>query len=346
MPIGSLLALAFSAAFAAGDPPKAPAADAPCCRALAFWTRRGFGERAPLGEKISAAPPELVAYIAEQNRKDGWPNVPQPIPLDPKFAEEFRRAVGELPHEAVAAANAKLLGVFVVEDFGGTGYTEEVLDERGRPVAAIMMLDPSQLGRTANEWASWKESTTFGLAPPFELRARIEAAARDDAAHALQFIVLHELGHALSVGSTWVPSWHQGAKSIGSVGAWSFSRLSWTLRKGRWAASAQEELPEIQRLHFYRKPSAPDRELAGESVALTYEHLEKTDFPTLYAATNPYDDFAESYASYVHVVLMHRPYEVDVLRDGRLVHSFGSCWDAPRCLKKREALERILTGRN
>ena len=77
----------------------------------------------------------------------------------------------------------------------------------------------------------------------------------------------------------------------------------------------------------------------------TYAALEKTNFPTLYAATNPFDDFAESFASYVHTVLMRKPFAVRIYRDGRLEKEYGSCWDQPRCAEKRKILEGLLAPR-
>jgi molybdopterin-binding protein len=53
---------------------------------------------------------------------------------------------------------------------------------------------------------------------------------------------------------------------------------------------------------------------AGQMVA-TYESLERTNFVTLYAATHPADDFAEAFASYVHGVLMGRPWEISIARE-------------------------------
>jgi len=74
----------------------------------------------------------------------------------------------------------------------------------------------------------------------------------------------------------------------------------------------------------------------------TYDNLEKTNFPSLYAATQPGDDFAEAFASYVHVVLQRRPWQILIYQDGALRKEFGACWDEPRCAAKRALLEQLL----
>ena len=74
----------------------------------------------------------------------------------------------------------------------------------------------------------------------------------------------------------------------------------------------------------------------------TYRQLQNTSFPTLYAATNWGDDFAESFANYVHVVLAKRPFEILVEQDGVTQLKYGACWEEARCQEKRKILEAYL----
>ncbi|MBC7469468.1 MAG: hypothetical protein H7322_09100 [Ramlibacter sp.] len=74
----------------------------------------------------------------------------------------------------------------------------------------------------------------------------------------------------------------------------------------------------------------------------TYASLEETNFPSLYAATAPGDDFAEAFASYVHVVLLRRPWEIALSQGGKVVKVVRSCWDQPRCAAKRAVMEQLL----
>jgi hypothetical protein len=73
-----------------------------------------------------------------------------------------------------------------------------------------------------------------------------------------------------------------------------------------------------------------------------YGELAKTNFPSLYAATRPGDDFAESFASYVHTVVLKRPWDITIAHDGEVVTHVGACWDEPRCADKRRTMEAIL----
>jgi hypothetical protein len=79
---------------------------------------------------------------------------------------------------------------------------------------------------------------------------------------------------------------------------------------------------------------------------VVYEELEKTNFPSLYAATSPYDDFAESFVSYVHVVLMNKPFEIRIARQGQLQTTFEACWGTARCADKQRMLSSLFQNNN
>jgi hypothetical protein len=236
----------------------------------------------------------------------------------------------------------KLAGIRLVNDIGGTGFTDSVYDGRGEAVAAFVVLDPSVLARRrANEWATWKESSPFRDDGVHRLEAVIEDGARDDRMHAIQYILLHEFGHVLSVGERFHPSWNAATAQLGSTAEFVFFELSWTVARpqARYATRFDTELPERPNVVYYFGPK-----LDGAQMASTYEHLERTNFPTLYAVTHPGDDFAESFASYVHTVRMGKPFEIRLLRDGKPVKVYRSCWEQERCAAKRAILDAMLDG--
>ncbi len=74
----------------------------------------------------------------------------------------------------------------------------------------------------------------------------------------------------------------------------------------------------------------------------TYANLERTSFPSLYAATQPGDDFAEAFDSYVHVVLQRRPWQILIYKNAALQKEFGACWNESRCAGKRALLEQLI----
>jgi hypothetical protein len=323
--------------------------DAACAAAAmrrhpAVWLRswRGALQR-PLEDRIGPAPPVLLDYLLLDNLHGGFPNRPRPAELSPDFVADSRAALAELPEPVKRLIERKLVGIYIVDDLGGSGYTEQLLDEHAMPVAGLVVLDSSVLRwRGANQWASWKEGTPFKADPRFSLGAEIESAAGDSRKNAIQYILLHELGHVVAIGSDVHPSWRPRPGSVQTAAAYPFFALSWQVSplENRYVTRFDAEFPQRRDLVYYFGARLP-----ASAMAATYDRLEHTSFPTLYAATNPFDDFAESFANYVHVVLMQRPFWISILADGKPIKTYGACWEQRRCAAKRAIIEDILAAK-
>jgi len=305
-------------------------------KTIGYWKPRF---ELPPEERAGVAPADLVQFLSLDAIAQGIPASPRMATDHPGVLQEIRAVLAGLPRPIRQGLSARFAGVYLLEDFGGTGFTDAVQDESGREVAAFVVLDPAVLARrTANEWATWKESSPFVEDGHFALRATLEDAAHDTRRQAIEYILLHELGHVLSVGGSFHPSWNGRHDSV-PAGRYPFYDVSWSFdrSKGGSVNRFADALPEANRVRYYFGPN-----LAATEMAATYRHLEKTAFPTLYAATHFADDFAESFANYVHVAMLHKPFEIAILEDGKVVKRYGPCWEEPRCAAKRRILEDFL----
>lgn len=344
-PAHLLLLLALAQAAAAQEP-KLPCAygDKECARKtlfahpakkLAFW---GAAFAKPVDERLGAAPAELVEILALDNIGNGFPNRPRPSRLAPEFMADVRAAIAGIPESVKKRLATKLAGIYFVDDFGGTGFTDNIYAGDNDPVAGFIVLDPTVLEKqTANAWATWKERSPFKPDPAWSLEARIESRELDNRVQAIQYILLHEIGHVLSIGRDFHPNWNLNARNVGDTARFPFFSLSWRVDNGRYASVFDEAFPQRRRVVFYFGAKLDGAEMVG-----AYEALERTNFPTLYAATHPGDDFAESFANFVHVVIMGKPFDIRFTRDGRVVKTYRDCWGEERCAAKRRILEEFL----
>lgn len=294
----------------------------------------------PVGDRIGPAPPYLVEYINLDNILNGFPERPRVAKVDIELLADVKAAIADLPSEIWTLFGERMLGIYFVEDLGGTGFTDYVLDQNAKPVAAYVVLDAAILAHTkANAWATWKENTPFKPDSTVKLTARIEAAGNDNRKNAIQYILLHELGHVLSVGSDIHPPWNIGPGDVAESASYPFFDLSWSIdRKTNTYRSLFDAMfPQRTSTVYYL-----GAKLSAAEMLPTYINLESTNFPSLYAATSPGDDFAEAFVSYVHVVLMKRPWQISISRNGKVVHVLESCWGKPRCAKKQRILEEVL----
>ena len=169
--------------------------------------------------------------------------------------------------------------------------------------------------------------------------AHIETPKRNNRQQAIQYILLHELAHVLAIEENFHPFWGIDPKDIAATDGYPFFLLSWTVDRvnNRFASLFDASFSRRRDVVYYF-----GAKLDADRMVETYDHLGRTNFPTLYAVTSPGDDFAEAFASYVHTVLMKKPFAIRIYHRGQLARAYGSCWNEARCADKRKLLERFL----
>ncbi len=330
------------------DSPQACGEDMDCLRQLhsthrvkeaSYW--HAF-QALPIDSRILAAPAKLVEYLNLDNQIYGFPNRPRIAKPERQFLKDINAAIGEIPAAVKTLIDSRLMGVFLVEDLGGTGFTDYVFDEQHVPVGAFVVLDAGVLTRSANAWATWKENTPFVADPGFELHANIEGEADDNRKQALQYILLHEFGHVASVGRDFHPRWDEWDCKKNPPEQFPFFELSWQLN----------DSPDCKVISRFDQSGFSHRvdvvyyfgaKLAGAVSPDVYAELGQTNFPSLYAATSPADDFAESFVTYVHQILLGKPFEIRIDKEGQQLIDFRGCWGAALCAAKQSMIAQLFT---
>jgi hypothetical protein len=296
--------------------------------------------RKPLADRVAVGDAAFVIFTALDNIAGGYPDKPRLAKPTDSLVREVREVLAELPPGIQKKLVPKLAAVMFVENFGGTGLTQYVIDKAGIPVGAFIVLDPVALeSRTANSWATWKENTPFKSSGQHKLVATIENSEGNTRKNTIRYILLHEIAHVLSVGENFHPSWSIQNVSQKELTAYPFASISWLSLENRRNVRSKFDavLPQRKEIVYYF--GARLDAIAANDI---YRQLQNTSFPTLYAATNWGDDFAESFANYVHVVLAKRPFEILVEQDGATLLKYGACWEETRCQDKRKLLEAYL----
>ena len=281
----------------------------------------------------------MIKYLNLDNLKNGYSNRPFKPIFKNDFASEVKQALSEIPASVLKKISGSFAGVFLVADLGGTGYTDTILSEKGVPVASFVVLDVNILkARKANEWATWKASTPFVSSDKtYQIQVVIEASKKNNRKNAIQYILLHELGHVLSVSLPVHPHWGYSPSTIKDLSVYKFFNESWLLppRSKKYVTRFDRSvLKNRSNIVYYF-----GAKLKNNEIVPMYTNLKKTDFCTLYAATSPFDDWAESFANYVHSVLMKKPFFIKIIKNSKTVESFQSCWGTARCARKEEILK-------
>jgi len=289
----------------------------------------------PIQERILPLPDEVREFVHQVNMATGVDAIPSSCTPDAALQADLRSALAGMPAAVLDLVGPLLLGVCVGRGLGSSGVTDVVADAvDGRILGGIVLLDMDLMAaQTANAWATWKENLPFG-GPGFALTATIAAAHEDTRAHALQFLLLHEFGHVVTAGGAFLPRWWEPVPAA----YFPFLDLSWRIDEdGRFAAWRGSDFELRGVVDFYGV-----NKLHSDAIVTAYAGLEGSDFPSLYGATNPYDDFAECFASYVHSEMLGRPYVLRVDCDGVPQATLASFWTSPRSDAKRAFMQALL----
>ncbi len=304
-------------------------------RAVAYWGKDW--KQTPLKDRIAKAPAELIEKIGIENEAEGFAERPAAAEPTAEFREVLSGIAARLPEKVRALAEDRIIGIFLVDGLGGTGYAEAVLDGKGEERYAVIVLDRQVLlGRKANEWASWKEDSFFRPgAARIGISVTIEPDGRDSVVNAIRYIVLHELGHAMGMASGVHPSWYG---KVSASESYPFTTISWKGDGEKVVSRFEDAFPERRHLRPYQfEKSALERRRAAEVYGKLFT---RTDFPTIHSAQNLWEDFAESFVNYLHAGLELRPYEVRLRAEDGQETIFRSCWNEDRCRNKRNFMER------
>lgn len=305
-------------------------------RSIAYW--RALKSK-NLEERIVLAPDAVVEYILRDNIKNGFPNKPFRPKQDKVLLAEVQQAVLSMPESVRKLVARKLVAIVLIGDLGSSGYSEIVHDELGNPATGFIALDVHAIDRKANDWATWKENSPFALDGKIKLTATIEEDDQNNRVQTIQYILLHEIGHIIAIGENFHPPWDKEVTSKEDLKQYPFASISWSFNEpdNKVDLLGTHDGFGCYPVYYYTKrPTVPLLKALP-----CYKALEKTSLISLYSGTNPFDDFAETFAYYVHVVLLGKPWRIKIF-DSAHVYQYEPNWNDNRFKAKKQILESLL----
>ncbi|TGK26855.1 hypothetical protein EHQ05_10090 [Leptospira yasudae] len=284
----------------------------------------------PWQERISSLDGEEQNFIQEMNRIDGFQDSPSPETDVKQWKSRLSAVRQSLPNPVNSFLDKSLFRVILCRNLGGTGLSSFVYDHSG-PLGGVVFLDTGMLNKTANDWITQKENSSF-VPGTLKLNVRIESESNDTIETALEYILLHEIGHILSVQKKIVPDFREKNRDFSTF---EFSNGVWVNEND---SVFDDSFPARKKIRFYSsQPISFDSEWAG-----IYPVLEKTPFPTLYSSINGDDFFADAFVSYVHTVLQKKIWNLEIIQEnGKKVFEMKNGIQEPRCKKQKEFLDRL-----
>jgi hypothetical protein len=292
----------------------------------------------PIYERVLPLPEEVRAFVHEVNVLTGLTAIPEKVEPDARLRADLDAALRGMPQTVLDQVAPLLLGICLGRDLGSSGASDIVADASdGSILGCVVMLDIDRIAQhSANSWATWKENLPFVIDAGFSIEATIAEPEHDTRANAIQYLLLHEFGHVLTAGGTFLPRWWEAVPDAD----FPYLALSWQATpEQRFLPHPGSDFALRAAVNFYG-----DAKLDSDAILTTYTGLELSDFPSLYGATNPYDDFAECFASYVHQELLQRPYVLTIAFDGEPQARLDNFWTRPRSAPKRAFMRSLLAA--
>lgn len=310
------------------------------CKGIDYWGERW--KQIPFTARLREAPAELIEKIHIENEFQGFKERPKPIRPSLELFSAMKSIEESMPENLRAIMEERFIGIFAVKELGGTGYADAVYDLEGNEIYGLIVLDVDVLmKKKANKWATWKANSTFNprSTGKIKLKAIIEEEENNTVVNAVRFILLHEMGHIFGMVTKSHSSWIDWFVKKKIDMNYPFQKLSWQLTEDNKIISFfDENFPERKYIRVYSFEKA---KLTNEQIPSTFNNLvDQTNFPNLYAAQSLWEDFAESFATYFHVIIDKRPWQIIIEQKGKPEIVIRSCWNEERCRIKKEYMKR------
>lgn len=292
-------------------------------------------------DRHGPAPAELVRYVGMVNTALQVDAIPVAAEAPADFLRDMQTAMAQIPSSILAMLDGALLGVYFSTGLGSSAITDVIVNHDGHILGSVVMLDlDAFMDRTANAWATWKENTPFSASAHLRLEVEIADGADNTRANAMQFLLLHEFGHVLTAGKQFLPIWWLPPDAMKQTGDYGFLRLGWQIDADkRIVPKREEDFAERTGIFYYATQGLDDAAMLS-----AYRALQDTTFPSLYASTNAFDDFAETFATYVHSVMLGKPARVRIVSDDAVHLERESFWSSPRSGPKRAFMQALLAA--
>lgn len=268
-----------------------------------------FDPAEPLTERVQEAPAFFLDYLRTMDHNDAYA-VYRP-------SDQEKRLIGStimlLPKAYRQVLADRLVAIYFISNFTGSGLADYVLDSSDR-IYATLVLNPEVLKHNLSDWLSYRESTCYegGRAGDERIEVRVDCGTRYSG---LLYILLHESSHIVDYVRHFTPYTEPSLAILGLR----VSRTSFTMPVWESYATPQStyDFPLRKQIHFYGLGTRVHR---SEALEL-YRNLGASPFVSLYGSMTWAEDFAEYMTMYYLTQVLHQPYVIQVFQDGVLRYS-------------------------
>lgn len=268
-----------------------------------------FDNGASLAARIGPAPGFVLDYWGEQ---DGRKYTACRLSEDKRRL--VRQCLAELPWIYKTVLRQRLIGIYFVDNFLGSGLADYVLDDHDR-VYTILLFNPTVLDENLSELVSRKEQSCFiPDRPGMSVSIRL-----DDGISGLLYILMHEATHIVDYVNRHTPFVEPDMLKIQgkTEKPTPFTGRLWSDYK---TFREEYRFGYKDRITFYGMNQGPKIKIS-EAIAV-YRAMERVPVVSLYSTFNWAEDFAEYLTFYYLTRKRNTDYTITVAEDGNVLYQY------------------------
>jgi len=292
----------------------------------------------PLVERVGLLPEDAVVSLREVLELYGGVSNVVPAGAADYVVKDLREAVEGLPESVRRLVRDRLIGIFLVDKLSTEGTGEHnlgmAIEVKGvwrQHVGTIILIDRDATDMNANRAMASMEYVPTGNYKGISVQPRLARRNNDDRRLTLQYVLLHEIGHAVDYDRRITPGSFDYGNRTRDCG---FTCLSWfTPDRHRFSAQIGAAMRDVRSANY-------DAYVQG--LPTTFRLMSASNFPSVYATSGPAEDFADSFAQYVHTIALGHPWELTLRVRGTIKEQLGSCFLERRCPGKKSYFDLLL----
>lgn len=268
-----------------------------------------FNRQSDLPDRIGTAPDFVLDYWSEQ---DGRQYTTRELSAQERGI--VARCLAELPETYKTILTERLIGIYFIEDFLGSGLTDFVLDE-GNRIYTILLLNPLTLKDSLTDLVTRKENTCFIADRP----GMSIAVTLDERLPGLLYILMHEATHIVDYVNRCTPYVEPDMPEIQGKfsGPKPFTDRLWAdythFRDGYGFAYKD-------RVTFYGMNQGP--KISISQAADVYRAMSGVPVASLYGTVNWAEDFAEYMTFHYLTQKRGTDYTLTVSENGQIIYQY------------------------
>ncbi len=228
----------------------------------------------------------------------------------------IERYISLLPLLLKRVSEERLVGIYFVNGFLGSGATDFVLDDDDE-IYVYVIFNPDTLKTGISEWVTYRETTCFDFGENPSTRIAIDCG---DEYTGFMYILLHEATHIVDYIDNLTPYLHRALKRWGLTK----DQESTDFTSPVWQDFNQPldrfKFESRDKVNFYGLNKGP--RLQAERSLSIYRDLSHSPFVSLYGSMNWAEDLAELVTWYHFTTVLKQPYEISVYQNDTKKQTF------------------------